>query len=63
MKSSGILILALALCIPAAVLLPGACSGGFAKKPVPLRYVCNDVRYGGFYASGHFPVYVDFEIN
>ena len=43
MKSSGILILALALCIPAAVLLPGAC-------------------YGGFYASDHFPLYVDFEI-
>ena len=60
MKSSGILILALALCTPAAVLLPGACSGG--KGVVPLRYVCNDVRYGGFYASDHFPLHVDFEI-
>ena len=43
MKSSGILILALALCIPAAVLLPGACSGGF-------------------YASDHFPVNLDYKI-
>ena len=32
------------------------------KGVTPLRYVCNDARYGGFFASDHFPVYVDFEI-
>ena len=28
----------------------------------PLKYVCDDTRYGGLYASDHFPVYADFEI-
>ena len=32
------------------------------KGVTPLRYVCNDARYDGFFASDHFPVWVDFEI-
>jgi endonuclease/exonuclease/phosphatase family metal-dependent hydrolase len=32
------------------------------KGVTPLRYVCNDARYDGFFPSDHFPVYVDFEI-
>ena len=30
------------------------------KGITPLCYVCNDTRYGGFYPSDHFPVFVDF---
>ena len=32
------------------------------KGVKPLRYVCDDTRYGGLFASDHFPVYVDFKI-
>ena len=32
------------------------------KGVTPLRYCCNDARYDGFFASDHFPVWVDFEI-
>ena len=32
------------------------------KGVTPLRYVCNDARYDGLFASDHFPVYVDFSI-
>lgn len=28
----------------------------------PLRYTCNDTRYDGLFASDHFPIWVDFEI-
>lgn len=28
----------------------------------PLRYRCNDTRYDGFFASDHFPIWVDFKI-
>lgn len=32
------------------------------KNVTPLRYVCNNARYGGLFASDHFPVYADFDI-
>ena len=32
------------------------------KGVTPLRYVCEDKLYGGFCASDHFPVWVDFRI-
>ena len=32
------------------------------KGVTPLCYRCNDTRYDGFYASDHFPVWVDFKI-
>ena len=32
------------------------------KGVTPLRYVCDNTRYDGLFASDHFPIYVDFEI-
>lgn len=29
----------------------------------PLKYVCNDTRYDGYYASDHLPVYADMKLN
>lgn len=29
----------------------------------PLKYVCSDTRYDGYYASDHLPVYADMKLN
>ncbi len=34
----------------------------YYRNATPLRYVCNDRLYDGYYASDHLPVYVDFRI-
>lgn len=35
----------------------------YYRDATPLRYVCNDKRYDGYYASDHLPVYADMKID
>ena len=35
----------------------------YYRNAVPLRYVCNDRRYDGYYASDHLPVFVDMKVD
>ena len=34
----------------------------YYRNATPLNYVCNDKKYGGYYASDHLPVYSDMRI-
>ena len=35
----------------------------YYRNAVPLRYICNDTRYDGYYASDHLPVCADMIVN
>ena len=35
----------------------------YYRNATPLRYVCNDRKYDGYYASDHLPVYVDMKVD
>ena len=35
----------------------------YYRNATPRRYVCNDRKYGGYYASDHLPVYVDMKVD
>ena len=35
----------------------------YYRNATPLRYVCNDRKYGGYYASDHLPVYADMKVD